>query len=165
MTTFAYQVAPRPMTLRSFAVAELMTPRPLAFEMQMPVSKAAALLNFNQLDAAPVVDDRHRLVGVVTAASCAAWEDFSRRSAPHGFGAEGLDLTPVWEIASTVFEKVRDDASTHEVIDLLAERRARRIYVVNDREELVGVVSMADLIRHLAERDADALVTNTGAAC
>lgn len=165
MTTFAYQVAPRPMMLRSFAVAELMTPRPLAFERQMPVSKAAALLKFNQLDAAPVVDERHRLMGVVTAASCAAWDAFSRKSSPHGFVAEDLDLTPVGEIATAVVETVRDDASTHDVIDRLAERRARRIYVVNDRQELVGVVSMTDLIRHLAERDADALVANAGLAC
>jgi CBS-domain-containing membrane protein len=140
------------MVLRSFDVAELMTPNPLAFEKQMPIQKAAALLQFNGLDAAPVIDEHGRLVGVVTSTACAAWEEFSLRSSPHGFGREVLDLTPVLEISGPVVESVREDTPADEVIDRLAERRARRIYVVNERHELVGVVSLTDLIRHLAER-------------
>jgi CBS-domain-containing membrane protein len=129
-----------------------MTPNPLAFEKQMPIQKAAGLLQFNGLDSAPVVDERGRLVGVVTSAGCAAWEELSLRSAPHGFAQENLDLTPVWEITSPVVESIREDAPADEVLDRLAQRRTRRIYVVNQRRELVGVFSMADLIRHLTER-------------
>jgi CBS-domain-containing membrane protein len=164
MATFAYPFAPRPMMLRSFVVAELMTPNPLAFEKQMPIQKAAALLQFNGLDAAPVTDEHGRLVGIITSASCAAWDEFSLRSAPHASGLEDLDLTPVWEISSPVFESVRADAPADEVIDRLAERRARRIYVVNERHELVGVVSVADLIRHLTQRVDGQPVSRAGAA-
>jgi CBS-domain-containing membrane protein len=130
----------------------------------MPIQKAYALLQFNRLDAAPVVDERHRLAGIVSAANCAAWEEFSLRSAPHGFGRIELDLTPVWEISSPTIESVRDHAPADEVIDRLAERRARRIYVVNDGDELVGVVSVADLIRHLTERVDGQPVSRAGAA-
>jgi CBS-domain-containing membrane protein len=152
------------MMLRSFVVAELMTPNPLAFEKQMPIQKAAALLHFNGLDAAPVIDEHGRLTGIITSASCDAWEEFSLRSAPHGVVREDLDLTPVWEISSPVFESVREDAAADEVIDRLAERRARRIYVVNESHELVGVVSVADLIRHLTERVDGQPVSRAGAA-
>ena len=141
-----------------------MTPNPLAFEKQMPIQKAAGLLQFNGLDAAPVIDERGRLVGVVTSASCVAWEEFSLRSYPHGFAREDCGLTPVWEISSPVVESIREDQPTDEVIDRLAERRARRIYVVNNRRELVGVVSMADLIRHLRERADGQPVSRAGAA-
>lgn len=164
MTTFAYPFAKRPMMLRSFVVADLMTPNPLAFEKQLPIQTAAALLQFNGLDAAPVIDEHGRLEGIITSASCAAWEEFSLRSAPHGFELEDLDLTPVWEISSPFVESVREDAPADEVIDRLAERRARRIYVVNERHELVGVVSVADLIRHLTERVDDQRVSGAGAA-
>jgi CBS-domain-containing membrane protein len=150
------------MVLRSFAVAELMTPNPLAFESQMPIHKAAALLQFNGLDAAPVVDERGRLVGVVTSAGCAAWEEFSLRSAPRGFVQE--DLTPVREITSPVVESVREAAAADEVMDRFAERRTRRIYVVNEQRELVGVFSVADLIRHLSERCECRPVSRAGAA-
>ena len=164
MTTFANPVAPRPMMLRSFAVAEIMTPNPLAFEKQMPIQKAFALLQFNRLDAAPVVDEHRRLAGIVTAASCAAWEEFSLRSSPHGFVPKELDMTPVWEISSSAVQRVRENASADEAIDRLAERRVRRIYVVNDYDELVGVVSMADLIRHLTQRASRPQVSKAGAA-
>jgi CBS-domain-containing membrane protein len=141
-----------------------MTPNPLAFEKQMPIQKAAALLQFNGLDAAPVTDEHRRLVGIVTSASCNAWEEFSLRSAPRGFGLEELDVTPVGEITSPVFESARDDAPADEVIDRLAQRRARRIYVVNERRELVGVVSVADLIRHLTQRVDGQPVSRAGTA-
>lgn len=164
MTTFASSVAPRRTMLRSFTVAEIMTRNPLAFEKQMPISKAFALLQFNQLDAAPVVDQRGGLAGTVTAASCAAWEEFSLRSSPHGFVSEDLDMTPIWEIASPRVECICEDASADEAIDRLAERRVRRIYVVNNSDELVGVVSMGDLIRHLTERGSRPRVSKAGAA-
>ena len=164
MTTFASPVAPRPTMLRSFTVAEIMTTNPLGFEKQMPIQKAFALLQFNQLDAAPVVDERRRLTGIVTAANCAAWEEFSLRSSPHGFVPKELDMTPVWEISSPIVERVREDALADEAIDRLAERRVRRIYVVNKHDELVGVVSMADLIRHLTERAARPQASKAGAA-
>jgi len=164
MTTFANPVARRPLALRSFTVAEIMTPNPLAFEKQMPIQKAAGLLQFNGLDAAPVIDEHGRLVGIVNSAACIAWEGFSLRSYPHGFAREDLGCTPVWEISSPVVESIREDEPTGEVIDCLAERRARRIYVVSNRHELVGVVSMADLIRHLAERADCQPVSRAGAA-
>jgi CBS-domain-containing membrane protein len=164
MTTFASSVAPRPRMIRSYSVAEIMTPNPLAFEKQMPIPKAFALLQFNQLDAAPVVDERGCLAGIVTSTSCAAWEEFSLRSSPHGFVPKELDMTAVWEISSPGVESVRADASADEAIDRLAERRVRRIYVVNNRDELVGVVSMADLIRHLTERASRPRVSKAGAA-
>jgi CBS-domain-containing membrane protein len=129
-----------------------MTPNPLAFESHMPIHKAAAQLQFNQLEAAPVIDERRRLAGTVTAASCAAWEAFSLRSSPHGFASAELDRTPVSEISSPVVEYIRDGAPADAAIDRLAERRVRRIYVVNRHDELVGVVSVSDLIRHVTER-------------
>ncbi len=165
MTTFANPRASRPMMLRSFTAADVMTANPLAIEKQVPIQKAYAFLQFNELDAAPVVDEYRRLVGIVSNASCAAWEEFSLRSSPHGFSREELDRTPVWEITSPIVESVRADASTHEVIDRLAERRARRIYIVNQRHELVGVVSMSDLIRHLTVRDDNRFPTQTVASC
>jgi CBS-domain-containing membrane protein len=70
----------------------------------------------------------------------------------------------VWEISNPVVESVREDAPADEVIDHLAQRRGRRIYVVNQRHELVGVVSVADLIRHLTERVNGRPVSRAGAA-
>jgi len=164
MTTFAYQTAPRPMVLRLSTAAELMTPNPLSFDKNMPIQRAIALLKVYELDAAPVIDESGRLVGVVTAAACAAWEEFSLRSSPHGLVPEDLDWTAVFEIASPVVESVREGATTREVIDTLIHRGTRRVYVVNDRDELVGVVSTSDVLGHLAEGVGRGRVSRVGAA-
>ena len=164
MTTFASSVAPRPKLLRAYSVAEIMTRNPLAFEKQMPIPKAFALLQLNELDAAPVIDERGRMAGIVTASNCAAWDEFTLRSSPEDFASKDHDITAVWEISSPNVEAVRADASTDEAIDRLAERRVRRIYVINNRDELVGVVSITDLIRHLTERTSRPRASKAAAA-
>jgi CBS-domain-containing membrane protein len=128
-----------------------MTPNPLSFDKNMPILAAFALLKLHELDAAPVIDDSGRLAGVVTAAACATWEEFSLRSSPQGRGPKDLDCTAISKIASPAVESVRHGTPSREVIDRLVQRRARQIYVVNDRNELLGVVSMSDVLRHLNE--------------
>lgn len=88
MNISAFPVALRPIKLRSLTAAEIMTPDLLAFDKRLPIQKAIALLRFNELEAAPVVDEHGRLAGVVTLASCAAWDDFSRRSSVHAHNRE-----------------------------------------------------------------------------
>lgn len=152
MITSTNSVARRPLALRSLTVAEIMTPNPLAFPKHLPVQNVAGLLQRNGLESAPIIDEYGRPLGLVTSASCAAWEEFSLRSNPIGFAREDLGSTPVREISSSKVETIHESATAREAIDRLAERRVRRIYVVDDRRVLVGVVSRADLLRHLTGR-------------
>jgi CBS-domain-containing membrane protein len=126
-----------------------MTPNPLSFHKTDSVRKVAALLSFYGLDAAPVTDEWGRLVGMVTAASCTAWEEFSRRSSPLGFSPTDLEDTDVLEIVSPAVESVRDDASGREVIEKLVRRQSRRLYVINAENKLIGVISRSDLLQNL----------------
>ena len=129
MIASANLFATRPMMLRLSTAAELMTPNPLSFKHGDSLQKVAALLSFHELDAAPVTDDAGRPAGLVSAEACAAWEEYSRRSSPHGFSAADLDETDISEIVGPIVEMVRDDASSQEVIAKLDRRKARRVYV------------------------------------
>ncbi len=149
MTTLTYPVASRPLRLRTSLAAELMTPNPLAFDERTPIQKASALLKLHALDAAPLIDDSGRLAGLVTAAACADWEEFTLRSARSEFASHDLGSATVAEIAIAVPMRVSGNASTREVIDLLLEHRARRICVTNECGELIGVISMSDVLRCL----------------
>jgi CBS-domain-containing membrane protein len=155
MINSAFPRALWPNALRSWTIAEIMTRDLLAFDKRMPIQRAAALLRFNELEAAPIVDDRGRLAGVVTLESCRAWEDFSRRSSAQGLPHEYPDLTPVSEIASSAVDLIREDAPASDVVEPLIKRWARRIYVVDSGRKVVGVVSMADLVRHFIDRAND----------
>ena len=149
MTTFAQVRAMRPLVLRPATAGEMMNSRPLVFEASMPVQKAAGLLKHHRLEAAPVVNDEGRPLGVVTAAACAAWEDYTRRSAPQG--AARPDWTAVAEIANPNIDLAPLTAQSAELIELFVERSSRRIFIVDQAGVLVGVVSMSDIARQLSE--------------
>jgi CBS domain-containing protein len=126
-----------------------MTRKPLSFDKNTPIHKASAILRFYGLEAAPVVDEYGRPEGVVTIAACADWQEFCVRSSPHGFISEDFDRTPVTEITSPAVEIVHEHDPVRDVIETLLQQRLRRVYVVNDELELIGVVSTADVLRHL----------------
>lgn len=155
MIASANRIARRSMALRWSTAAELMTPNPLSFHQGDSVQKVAALLGFHELDAAPVIDYAGRLVGLVSAEACAAWEDYSRRTSPHGFSRADLDETDISEIVNPIVETLREDASGQEVIETLGAcenldpEESRRVYVVNAAGELVGVISTTDVLRRL----------------
>jgi CBS-domain-containing membrane protein len=155
MTAIANVRLPRPQSLR--AVAEnLMTVPPLAFQLDTPIQKAAALLEHYAVAEAPVVNWAGRLQGVVTPLACADWREFSRRasSAPE---AESVDLTPVAEIMSPRLTQVKAAAPACAVIEALLQDAAEQAYVVDDGHELIGVIRATDLLRHLAAADAGCL--------
>jgi CBS-domain-containing membrane protein len=152
MTTFPSTRFPRPLVLRRATAAELMTRRPLSFMYDTPIQQAAALLRLHDLRAAPVIDAAGRPLGLVTASACQAWEEFSRRSSPKFFATLRSDWTPVSTIANPNIDVVRIDTPSREVIDALSRRRAWRVFVTEDNDELVGVISMADVLRHLGEQ-------------
>ena len=149
MTLLANSIATRPMALRLSTAAELMTASPLSFDKSTPIHKASALLKFHNLEAAPVVDENGRPQGVVTSAACGDWQEFCVRSSPHGFISEDFDRTTVAEITNRAVEIVHEHDQSREVIEKLLRQRLRRVYVVNDEGELIGVVSTADVLRHL----------------
>lgn len=153
MTTLSGPISLRPKRLRGNCVAELMTVRPLAFEERLPIPTALALLQLGGFEAAPVVAEDGRLVGVVNHESFTAWKEFSLRSSRHGSVWAELDLTPVWLISSPAVESIRDDATVREVMHRLFRGCARRIYVIDRVGKLVGVVSLTDLFRGLLEYD------------
>ena len=165
MTTLSQSFATRPMVLRLATAAELMTGNPLSFTKRMPIYAAAALLDACGLAAAPILDEYGRPTGLVTRAACDDWREFCVRSRTRGFTAEGFDLATVVEIATPFVETVHSDDSTREVIDKLLRNPQRRVYVVNDAEVLIGVVSVTDVLRHLLADSIGHLDTRAGTIC
>lgn len=151
MLASANSVARRPLMLRNLSVAEIMTHHPLAFPRNLPIQNVAGLLERNGFDAAPVIDEHGRLSGLVTFANCLAWEEFSLRSNPLGFVRDDFGCTPVREVSSPHVQTINASAFADEAFDRLSHRGVRRLYVVDDGDLLVGVVSRADLLRYLTD--------------
>lgn len=119
-------------------IAEVMTDRPRAVTSQTSISDAARLMGEEDVGSLPIVDDGTRLVGIVTD------RDIVIRAVGPGLDPE---QTPVVEIASQEVYALTPDDDLDQALETMARAQVRRIPIVVRENELVGMVSQADVAR------------------
>jgi CBS domain-containing protein len=139
-TTPRPEVAPR-LVLADRKAADLMTPNPVSIREAATVHEAIELLTRRRISGAPVIDHAGRPVGVVSRADILVHD---REATDPGNGAER-----VRDIMTPVVFCVPPDAPASRVIREMTDLRVHRLFVVDDRGTLVGVISALDLLRHL----------------
>jgi CBS domain-containing protein len=128
-------------------VRDLMTPNPVACDVNATVLEAAKRMAKEDVGAIPGVEG-DRLVGVLTD------RDIVLRVV-----AEGRDpmTTRVGEVASTDLETVSPDDDLDVALRKMASVKVRRLPVV-EGDRLVGVVSQADVARQGDDRETGQVV-------
>ncbi len=109
--------------------AEVMTRDLVTLTPEMPAAEAASTLSRAHIHGAPVVDQRGRLVGIVSV----------------------VDLvTPVARTVQGVMAwnpiTAEEDTPVEAVAALMLEHQVRRIPVVRD-DKVVGIISASDIVR------------------
>lgn len=94
----------------------------------------AAMMLDGDMGAVPVVDDG-KLMGIVTD------RDIVVRSIAKGSSADA----EIREAMSTELFTVRPDDFVFEAIRLMGDKQVRRVPVVSENGELVGIIAMADV--------------------
>lgn len=113
---------------------EIMTKSVRTASPEMSVREAASLMREGDMGAVPVVD-AGKLIGIVT-----------DRDIVIRVVAEGKDsATPVAEAMTTNLFTVKPDDFVFEAIRLMGDKQVRRIPVINESGELVGIIAMADV--------------------
>lgn len=126
-------------------VRDLMTIDPVVVSDDMPLTEAAAMMEFYRVSGLPVVDHAGRLVGVVSQtdilharATEALWKAWPGLAVRHVVTRPAVTVTP--------------DVAVEAAARLMEERRIHRLVVVAaDGEAPIGVLSVSDLVRSLAE--------------
>jgi CBS domain-containing protein len=125
------------------------------------VARAARLMTENDVSALPVVDTDRRLVGVISEADLLRREEIDTATRrPWWLETMTPAATLAAEFAKSHGKRVADlmsenvisvdeDASLNEIAAILERNRIKRVPVVRDNE-LVGIVSRANLIQALA---------------
>ena len=128
-------------------VREVMTSNPTSCSSRDSVADAARAMAKEDVGPIPVVDGE-RLVGLLT-----------DRDIVVRVVAEGRDpqSTTVGEVASTDLSTVSPDDDLDRALQLLAERRVRRLPVV-EGDKLVGIVAQADIARQGDDRSTGQVV-------
>ncbi len=103
---------------------------------------AASRMNMRNVGTLLVVDEQKCPVGIIT----------DRDLATRVVG-KGLDpnTTPVSAVMSGVPESVTEETSIESAIKVMRDGPHRRLPVVNDKHELVGLVSLDDVLDLLSE--------------
>jgi len=128
-------------------VGELMTGDPVVATIDMPLSDAAAMMEFYRVSGLPVVDWQGDLVGVISQTDLLhartteeLWSAWPGLAVRHLMSRPAVAVTP--------------DVSLEEAARMMEERRIHRLVVTTaDGTTPIGVLSISDLVRSMAEWD------------
>ena len=117
---------------------DIMTKNPRTVTPETDVREAAQIMKSENVGVVPVVESSgsKKLVGLLTD------RDIAVRVV-----AEGKTSARVQEIMSGSPRTVKADTSVDDVMDLMGKEQVRRVPVVDDRGDLVGIVAQADVVR------------------
>ena len=118
---------------------DLMTPDPAQVTATDSLQRVSQLMAEHDCGCIPVVTaaDQRSLIGVVTD------RDIAIRAVAEGRPAS----TPVSEIMTSNPDRVTPDDDIERVEKLMADRQIRRVVVVDDAGDCVGIIAQADLAR------------------
>jgi CBS domain-containing protein len=142
-----------------------MSSNPVSLPCDATVREAVALLADRGFSAAPVIDDAGRPVGVVSRTDvlvhereyvrharlgdAADWDVYPRHAAHEGHSVEVMDPTRVDEIMTPAVFTVTPATPAREVVKHMLDLKVHQLFVVDEDQTLVGVISALDVLRHL----------------
>jgi CBS domain-containing protein len=156
---------PPRLVLQADTAADLMSENPISLREDAAVQEAIALMTDRAFNAAPVIDESGRPVGVVTVTDILVHDreyvrylktddvtvpaDVASRRLPEDMGIEIVDRTTVSEIMTPAVFTIRESALVGEVVKTMMSRKVHHLFVSDDSGVLVGVISMGDILRKL----------------
>jgi CBS domain-containing protein len=151
--------------LASLRAQDLMSPNPVSLREDATIPEAIALMTDRGFSAAPVIDEAGRPVGVLSRTDVLVHErehvrharlendadvDLPPGKTPRGgFSVEVVDPTLVRDAMTPAIFTVSLQTPASKVVETMLELRVHQLFVVDDGQSLVGVISALDVLRHL----------------
>lgn len=123
------------MANNSQQIRDVMTANPECVSGTDSLRDVARIMKNKDTGVVPVVDGR-KIIGLITD------RDIVVRGLAEG---KNLESASVSELMTKPVRTVRDDASVNDALDLMNSADVRRVAVVNNDDELVGIVSLGDI--------------------
>jgi len=144
-------------------VRDVMTPQVLTVDEQAPFKEIVALMDECRISALPVLDEKGRVVGIVSEADLLLKEEFpegpaggrllqGRRQREERAKAAGDTAV---ELMTAPAVTIGPDATVTEAARLLHRHGIKRLPVVDPAGPLLGIVSRADLLKVFLRPDAE----------
>lgn len=141
------QTVPRAsrLSLDAARADELMTPNPMSIRAEATVPEAVAVLTERGFCAAPVIGESGRPIGVVSQTDILIHERERMRSAV----VPSLNATLVRDIMTPAVFSVSPQTPVEQVVEQLLTLNVHQLYVVDEEQFLLGVISAHDVLRRL----------------
>jgi CBS domain-containing protein len=133
-------------------VGDLMTREPIVVDEDAPLAEAARLMDRHAISGLPVVDEAHRLAGVISET------DLLRARATEHLWATWHSLRVRHLMTSPALTVLRDQPLTVAARRMERHRVSRLVVVeADDERTVIGVLAAADLVRAIADLAEDEL--------
>jgi CBS-domain-containing membrane protein len=157
---------------REMLVQEVMTPDPVTVRLGTSVKDALALMARHSVTLLPVVTGSGRVRGVVSEADLIR-ERVSPDQRLHEIPLEPSTLSPahvIDEVMTPHVVSVEPDTDLSVAVELMTSTSVKSLPVLDERGDILGIVSRSDVVRLLAradstlEREVDSVLTSLGHA-
>lgn len=133
---------------------EIMTSPVITASRELPVKDAIRLLDKHDITAMPIVDERERLIGIISEADLLRGE-ILRDPRAHARPVDDDDVPPaatVSDVMTVGVLAVHESTDASDIARLMLDTGCKSIPVTRG-QRVVGIVSRRDLIRALASDD------------
>ena len=134
-------------------VREIMTANVVTFATETSIEEATRVMLDRQISGAPVVDEAARPIGIVSKTDLLeAWHEHVRASAqaPEGTADEPTGVV-VGDIMVPYLLAAQDSSPISLAAALMAYEGVHRLLVLDEKSNMVGIVSSLDVLRWLAQ--------------
>ncbi|HSW04804.1 HPP family protein [Aquabacterium sp.] len=141
--------------LAALRCSDVMTRGPICVEFGSPLQEAWSLLRRHRIKALPVVDKRHRVVGIVTLADFLraadldvydGFDDKLKRLIRATPGVHSDKPEVVGQIMTRQVRVASADRSLAELVPIFSSTGHHHIPIISGGERLVGIVTQTDLV-------------------
>jgi CBS-domain-containing membrane protein len=144
---------PARLVLDAVTAADLMSDNPVSVRADATVAEAVQLLTRRGYSAAPVIDLSGRAVGVVSRSDVLVHDREQLAGpylAPEDSDAPGTGtVTRVRDIMTPVVFSVTPDTPAEEVVKQMLDWKVHHLFVIDQSQVLIGVISTLDVLKHL----------------
>lgn len=146
-------------------IAQVMTANPITVKKTTPLQEAITILAENHISGLPVVDDNGKLTGILSETDL-MWQETGVEPAPYIMILDSviyLQNPARYEkeihkaLGQTVGEVMTDNPiaikshqTVKEAAHIMHEKKIRRLPVIDEQQNLVGILTQGDIIRTMA---------------
>ncbi len=150
----------------SKTVADVMTPEPITVKPETPLKEAIQILAKRRISGLPVVDESGQLVGIISESDL-MWQETGADMPPYIMFLDSVIYLEnparyekelhkalgqtVGEVMSEKPITIEPNQSLHKAAQIMHDKKIRRLPVVGDSGQVIGILTQGDIIRTMAE--------------